>query len=168
MRRQIDYGAKLGVPWGISGSAYNARDLELTYQYSNFGVPGLGLKRGLAENVIAPYATALATMVDPGAAARTSSASRASVHADAMAYEALDYTPSGYPKESVATVRAFMAHHRGMTIVAIANALLDGAMRTRFMGANRAGDGIALAGTRTPRDVTVARPWSGGGKVCRE
>ena len=66
VQRQIDYGAELGVPWGISESAYNARDLELTYQYSNFGVPGLGLKRGLGENVvIAPYATALAAMVDP-------------------------------------------------------------------------------------------------------
>src|SRR5206468_6692152 len=72
VRRQIDYGAKLGVPWGISESAYHARDLEFTYQYSNFGVPGLGLKRGLAENVvIAPYATALATMVDPAGAARS-------------------------------------------------------------------------------------------------
>jgi cyclic beta-1,2-glucan synthetase len=45
VRRQIKYGAELGVPWGISESAFNARDLELTYQYSNFGVPGLGLKR---------------------------------------------------------------------------------------------------------------------------
>ena len=69
VRRQIEYGEKLGLPWGISESAYNARDLELTYQYSNFGVPGLGLKRGLGENrVIAPYATGLATMVDPSAA----------------------------------------------------------------------------------------------------
>ncbi len=65
VRRQIKYGAELGVPWGVSESAYNVRDLELTYQYSNFGVPGLGLKRGLSEDaVIAPYATALAAMVD--------------------------------------------------------------------------------------------------------
>ncbi len=71
VRRQIDYGAALKTPWGVSESAYNARDLEFTYQYSNFGVPGLGLKRGLADNkVIAPYATALASMVDPQAAAR--------------------------------------------------------------------------------------------------
>ena len=70
VRRQIDYAVKLGLPWGVSESAYNARDLELTYQYSNFGVPGLGLKRGLGENrVFAPYATALAAMVDPRAAA---------------------------------------------------------------------------------------------------
>ena len=71
VRRQIAYGASLGLPWGVSESAYNIRDLELTYQYSNFGVPGLGLKRGLGENaVVAPYATALASMVDPAAAAR--------------------------------------------------------------------------------------------------
>ena len=62
VRRQIAYGASLGLPWGVSESAYNTRDLEFTYQYSNFGVPGLGLKRGLGENaVVAPYATALAS-----------------------------------------------------------------------------------------------------------
>ena len=65
VRRQIAYGKALGLPWGVSESAYNVRDLEFTYQYSNFGVPGLGLKRGLGENaVVAPYATALASMVD--------------------------------------------------------------------------------------------------------
>ena len=71
VRRQRKYGAERGVPWGVSESAYNARDLELTYQYSNFGVPGLGLKRGLSEDVVvAPYATALAAMIDPTAAAQ--------------------------------------------------------------------------------------------------
>ena len=69
VRRQIEYGAERGVPWGVSESAYNARDLNLNYQYSSFGVPGLGLKRGLSEDVvIAPYATALAAMIDPAAA----------------------------------------------------------------------------------------------------
>ena len=77
VRRHQRYGAGLGVPWGISESAYNARDLELTYQYSNFGVPGLGLKRGLGEDaVVAPYATALAAMVDPKAAAENFGAPR--------------------------------------------------------------------------------------------
>ena len=66
--RQIEYGAERGVPWGISESAFNARDIDFTYQYSSFGVPGLGLKRGLSQDlVIAPYATALAAMVDPAA-----------------------------------------------------------------------------------------------------
>src|SRR4029453_5070227 len=71
VRRQIQYGFERGVPWGISESAYNVRDLGLTYQYSSFGVPGLGLERGLSEDlVVAPYATALAAMVDAPAAAR--------------------------------------------------------------------------------------------------
>ena len=122
VRRQMKYGAELGMPWGVSESAYNARDLELTYQYSNFGVPGLGLKRGLSENaVIAPYATALAAMVDPEAAAQNFSRL---LIAGALGhfgwYEALDYTPSRVPEgESVAIVRAYMAHHQGMTLVAL-------------------------------------------------
>jgi len=70
VRRQIDYGRELGIPWGVSEAAYNVRDLEMTYQYSSFGVPGLGLKRGLSEDrVIAPYATGLAALVAPRAAA---------------------------------------------------------------------------------------------------
>ena len=86
VRRQIDYGAERGVPWGVSESAYNARDLELTYQYSNFGVPGLGLKRGLGENVVvAPYATALAAMVDPRPRRATSRGSPRSARAAATA-----------------------------------------------------------------------------------
>ena len=100
VRRQMKYGAELGVPWGVSESAYNARDLELTYQYSNFGVPGLGLKRGLSENtVIAPYATALAAMVDPKAAARNFSRLAAAGGLGRYGwYEALDYTPTRLPE----------------------------------------------------------------------
>jgi cyclic beta-1,2-glucan synthetase len=64
VERQIEYGKKRGVPWGISESGYNAIDVHLNYQYRAFGVPSLGLKRGLAEDlVIAPYASALALMV---------------------------------------------------------------------------------------------------------
>ena len=86
MQRQIDYGAKLGVPWGVSESAYNARDLEFTYQYSNFGVPGLGLKRGLGENVVvAPYATALAAWSIRRLRRATSLGSPRSARAAAMA-----------------------------------------------------------------------------------
>ena len=86
VKRQIEYGEELGLPWGVSESAYNARDLELTYQYSNFGVPGLGLKRGLSENkVVAPYATGLAAMVDGEAALANYGRSRPSARAAGMA-----------------------------------------------------------------------------------
>ena len=163
VQRQIDYGAKLGVPWGVSESAYNARDLEFTYQYSNFGVPGLGLKRGLGENVVvAPYATALASMVDPQAAARNFDR-LAAIGASGRYgfYEALDYTPSRLPEgKSIAIVRAFMTHHQGMTIVAIADALLDGAMRARFHAEPIVQATELLLQERMPRGVAAAHPWA--------
>ncbi|MGC2781213.1 MAG: glucoamylase family protein, partial [Bradyrhizobium sp.] len=161
VRRQKTYAAALGLPWGMSESAYNARDLEFTYQYSNFGVPGLGLKRGLGENVVvAPYATGLATMVDPGAAVRNF-ARLAAVGARGRYgfYEALDYTRTRLPEgKDVAIVRAFMAHHQGMTMVAIANALLDGKMRARFHAEPMVQATELLLQERTPRDVALAHP----------
>ena len=161
VRRHERYGAELGVPWGVSESAYNARDLELTYQYSNFGVPGLGWKRGLgADAVIAPYATALAAMVDPEAAVRNFSRLAAAGGRGRYGwYEALDYTPARLPEdESVAIVRAYMAHHQGMTVVAIADALYDGVMRVRFHAEPMIQATELLLQERTPRGVAVARP----------
>jgi len=161
VRRQIRYGAGLGVPWGVSESAYNARDLEFTYQYSNFGVPGLGLQRGLGENVvITPYATALGAMVDPEAAARNYARLTAAGGRGKYGwYEALDYTPSRLPaREKVAVVRAHMAHHQGMTVVAIADALQDGKMRARFHAEPMIQATELLLQERPPRDVLVARP----------
>jgi cyclic beta-1,2-glucan synthetase len=163
VRRQVAYAAKLGLPWGISESAYNARDLELTYQYSNFGVPGLGLKRGLGENrVIAPYATALAAMVDPRAAvANLNRLAEIGARGSYGFYEALDYTPSRVPEgQNVGIVRAFMAHHQGMTIVAIADALLDGAMRARFHAEPIVKATELLLQERMPRDVAATRLWA--------
>ena len=159
--RQIRYATALGVPWGISESAYNARDLDFTYQYSNFGVPSLGLKRGLSANlVIAPYATALAAMV------RSADAVDNLVRLAALGalgrygfYEAIDYTPARVPKgQSQAIVRAFMAHHQGMTILAIANVVDDGIMRRRFHAEPCIQATELLLQERTPRDVSVVRP----------
>ncbi len=161
VQRQIQYGAELGVPWGVSESAYNVRDVELTYQYSNFGVPGLGLKRGLSENaVIAPYATALAAMVDPKRAALNFVRLIAiGARGRYGLYEALDYTRSRVPEGSrLAIVRAFMAHHQGMSVVAIANVLLDGRMRQRFHAEPRIQATELLLQERAPRDVSVAHP----------
>jgi cyclic beta-1,2-glucan synthetase len=161
VRRQRKYGAELGVPWGVSESAYNARDLDFVYQYSNFGVPGLGLKRGLSDDaVIAPYATALAAMVDAEAAARNfASLTEAGGRGRYGWYEALDYTRARLPAdEPVAIVRAYMAHHQGMTLVAIGNALHDGAMRARFHADPMIQATELLLQERTPRDLAVARP----------
>ncbi|RBP10416.1 cyclic beta-1,2-glucan synthetase [Roseiarcus fermentans] len=161
--RQIEYGEEIGLPWGISESAYNARDLELTYQYSNFGVPGLGLKRGLGENrVIAPYATGLATMVDPSAsAANFERLTAIGARGRYGFYEAVDFTPIRVPEgEPLAIVRAFMAHHQGMTIAGIANAVFDGAMRERFHAEPIVQATELLLQERVPREVASARAWA--------
>ncbi|WP_456085342.1 GH36-type glycosyl hydrolase domain-containing protein [Magnetospirillum molischianum] len=163
VRRQIEYGATLRLPWGISESAYSARDQEFTYQYSNFGVPSLGLKRGLGKNrVIAPYATALAAMVDPhAAAANLNRLTTDGARGRYGFYEALDFTPSRVPEgETVSVVRAYMAHHQGMTIIAIADALFDGTMRTRFHAEPIVQATELLLQERMPRDVSVAHPWA--------
>ena len=158
VQQQISHAAGLGLPWGMSESAYNARDLELTYQYSNFGVPCLGLKRGLgADAVIAPYATALAAMVEPERATRNL-ARLADLGALGRYgfYEAIDYTRSRLPEGApFALVRAFMAHHQGMTIVAIANVLFHGIMRRRFHAEPMVRATELLLQERTPRDVSV-------------
>jgi cyclic beta-1,2-glucan synthetase len=161
VRRQRKYGTERGVPWGVSESAYNARDLELTYQYSNFGVPGLGLKRGLSEDVVvAPYATALAAMIDPEAAAKNFvRLAEAGASSRYGFYEALDYTATRVPEDQrVAIVRAYMAHHQGMSLVALANVLYEGVMRARFHAEPRMQATELLLQERTPRDVLVARP----------
>ena len=159
--RQIRYGAERGVPWGVSESGYNARDLEMTYQYSSFGVPGLGLRRGLSEDVvIAPYATGLAAMIDPTAAIQNFRRLAAAGASGAYGfYEALDYTAARLPEVAqVAVIRAYMAHHQGMVVVAIANVVHDGAMRARFHAEPIVQATELLLQERTPRDVAVARP----------
>jgi cyclic beta-1,2-glucan synthetase len=161
VQRQQSYAAALGLPWGISESSFNARDLEMTYQYSNFGVPGLGLKRGLADNrVIAPYATGLAAMVDPQAAVRNFAA-LAALGAEGRHgfYEAVDLTPERVPAgERFSLVRSFMAHHQGMTITAIANVLQGGALRARFHAAPMIKAVELLLQERVPRDAASTPP----------
>ena len=135
VRRQIDYGRQRGVPWGISECGYNTVDAALNYQYRAFGVPGLGLMRGLGEDlVIAPYATALALMVDAGAACENLQRLAAEGMLGRFGfYEAVDYTPARMRRtESRSVVRSFMAHHQGMSLLSIAHLLLDRPMQRRF------------------------------------
>ena len=158
---QIRYGEDRKVPWGVSESAYNVRDVHLTYQYSDFGVPGLGFKRGLGEDVVvAPYATALAAMVDPKDAVENFVRLKEAGAQGAYGfYEALDYTPSRLPEgDRVAVVRAYMAHHQGMTVVALDNVVHDGVMRRRFHAHPLIQAAELLLQERTPRSVAVARP----------
>ncbi|MGA9421838.1 MAG: glucoamylase family protein, partial [Rhodanobacteraceae bacterium] len=135
VRRQIAYGQQHGLPWGISESGYNLVDASLNYQYRAFGVPDLGLKRGLADDlVVAPYASMLALPIVPQAAA-----ANLQRLADSGAlgrygfYEAIDYTPGRLSRDqSSSVVFSFMAHHQGMSLLALVQALRHQPMQRRF------------------------------------
>jgi cellobiose phosphorylase len=135
VERQIDYGSQQGVPWGMSESGYNAVDVHLNYQYRAFGVPGLGLKRGLGDDlVVAPYASALALMVAPEAACLNLQRLAAGGLAGRFGlFEAIDYTPTRQRRgESSAIIRSYMAHHQAMSLLSCAHVLLARPMQRRF------------------------------------
>ena len=164
--RQIHYAGELGVPWGISESGFNARDLAQTYQYSSFGVPGLGLKRGLSEDtVVAPYATGLAAMIQPGGRGpQLRPLARCRCRKVATASARRSTTPlAGFPKgRRWPIVKSYMAHHQGMALVALGNVLnnrVDGrALPRRPDGrGNRAAAAGAHAARRARRPTTRRR-----------
>ena len=135
VKRQIEYGKRRGTPWGISESGYNMVDIHLNYQYRAFGVPGMGLKRGLAEDlVVAPYASMLALMVDPEEACQNlQRMAKNGMVGKYGFYEAIDYSPSRLPRgQSSMIIHSFMAHHEGMCLLSLAYLLLDRPMQKRF------------------------------------
>jgi cellobiose phosphorylase len=133
--RQIAYGRQRSLPWGISESGYNTVDANLNYQYHAFGVPGLGLTRGLAEDlVVAPYASALGLLVAPEeACSNLQKLAGLGLEGPYGFYEAVDFTPARLPRgQTSAIVRSFMSHHQGMNLLALSHVLLDGPMQRRF------------------------------------
>ncbi len=166
--RQIEYGRQRAVPWGISESCYNATDMHHVYQYRAFGVPGLGLKRGLGEDlVIAPYASALALMVMPQDACRNLQIMAEKGFLGAYGFfEAIDYTPSRVPRgKDCAIVRAFMAHHQGMSLLALTYVLQQQPMQRRFMASpHGTGDRFTAAGARAETWSDLASPCGRSGR----
>ncbi|MBF0300674.1 MAG: phosphorylase, partial [Oligoflexia bacterium] len=161
VKRQILYGEQRSVPWGVSESAYNERDIHFTYQYSNFGVPGLGLKRGLVNDlVIAPYATILAAMYDSVSAVKNlKRLLKLSACGLFGFYEAIDFTKERLPEnKEVVVVKTYMTHHQGMSLISIANVLYDGIFRKRFHLVPMVQATELLLQERTPTNVIVEKP----------
>jgi cyclic beta-1,2-glucan synthetase len=156
VRRHIAYGVERGVPWGMSESAYNVRDRSYTYQYRGFGVPDLALKRGLSkELVIAPYATALALMIEPHQAVRNLSALEAEGALGPYGFrDAIDYTRP-LPGSRKAVVGAYMAHHIGMSLVAFDNALHGKIWQQRFHSDPLVRSAELILQERIPRRLVV-------------
>ncbi|HUQ71075.1 MAG TPA: glucoamylase family protein, partial [Planctomycetaceae bacterium] len=134
--RQIEYGRQNRVPWGVSESCYNVTDAQFTYQYRAFGVPGLGLQRGLGEDlVIAPYASVMALLVAPQAsAANLERMEAAGWLGEYGFFDAVDHTPArSGPDQSPVPCRTYMAHHSGMSLLALDSVLHDQPMQKRFL-----------------------------------
>ena len=165
--RQREYGQQHRVPWGISESAYAFTDHDGNYQYRTFGVPGLGLKRGLENDlVIAPYATALAALVGPSVASQNFArlASEGLTGRYGM-YESIDYRPRNREIDAASDtaerpqiVRAFFAHHQGMSLVALANVLCEDVFVKRFHADPRVQASELLLQERIPREAILAEP----------
>jgi cyclic beta-1,2-glucan synthetase len=158
---QINYGRDHGVPWGVSESAYNARNPQLTYQYGPFGVPGMGLKRGLSENVVvAPYATLLGALIAPRAAMKNlQHLKREGALGRFGFYDAIDYTAERLaPDQKKAVVQAFMTHHQGMSLVALDNLLHANIMQTRFHSDALVKAHELLLQERIPHGVPATHP----------
>ena len=158
VKEQIAHGRRLGTPWGISEAAFNARDHLFNYQYTNFGVPTLGLKRGLGQNaVIAPYASILASQYDPLAALENLEELRSLGALGAYGFhDAVDFTPTRVPTGArCAVVYNYYAHHHGMSIAAVANVVLNGILRELFHSDPVIEAAELLLQEKAPRDIPV-------------
>jgi len=153
---QIAYGRRRRVPWGISESAYNLRDQQLTYQYRAFGVPGMGFRRGLDRDlVVAPYASALAAMPAPDAAFdNLATLERLGALGPHGFWDALDYSRPD-PDGAFAMVETVMAHHVGMSLVAFANVLGVSRWPMRFLRVPTARAAELLLQERVPRSLVA-------------
>ena len=159
--RQIEYGRQRGIPWGISESCYATTDALGVYQYRAFGVPGLGLKRGLADDlVVAPYASALALMVAPRAACENLQALAAiGYHGTYGLYEAIDFTPARMPRGTRSVpLCSFMAHHQGMSLLALDYLLQNQPMQRRFLSDPAFKVSSLLLCERVPRITSPLQP----------
>jgi len=161
VQRQIAYGRQKNVPWGISEAGYYGFDAQMNYQYRGFGVPGLGFKRGLSDDlVISPYASLLALSIQPQAVMKNI-ADLEKLHMLGLYgfYESIDYTESRLSLgQEHGVVRSYYAHHQGMIMLALANYLQDEAMISRFHAAPRVESVELLLQERIPRQAPIETP----------
>ncbi len=160
LKNQIKFGKKRNIPWGVSESGFNAFDLNLNYQYKAFGIPELGLKRGLGNDiVVAPYATLLALPWEPEKAVENIRRMKKEGFEGLYGlYEAIDYTPSRLGRgEKYRVVKSFMAHHQGMSLLALDNYFNDNIMQKRFHSNPLIKAAELLLQERVPSRVTYTK-----------
>ncbi len=179
---QKRYGKQRHIPWGVSESGYSALDFNLNYQYKAFGVPELGLKRGLADDMVtAPYAVLLAITIDPSAVAENiKRLGNMGMEGDWGYYEAIDFTPSRMDSGSWSKiVKSFMAHHQGMSLAALNNYFNRNILQERFHADPEIKSAELLLQERVPNNaiytkehkeegvVSLKKPEQGTGETIR-
>lgn len=157
---QKRWGDKTGKPWGVSESGFYGFDPGMAYQYKAHGVQSIGLKRGLDQDiVVAPYASFLALLLAPKSAGRNLRRLRdMGLEGIYGLYEAVDFTPNRLQGEEMAVVRSFMAHHLGMSLVAIDNTLKGNIMQERFLRDCSMGAFRELLQEKVPVGSPVMKP----------
>lgn len=158
---QRSYGNKRNRPWGFSESAYNFLNLDMHYQYRAFGAPGLGLKRGLADAyVVAPYASALAMMIEPKSSMRNL-VELEKIGAEGLFgfYDAVDFTASHLREgQSFSVVRTYMVHHHGMSLLAFENLLNNWSINRYFHSDPKIKSCELILQEKIPRGVPIKEP----------
>lgn len=163
VERQREYGRQHGIPWGISESGFNSRDVSQNYQYRAFGVPGLGFKRGLNEDlVVAPYATAMAVIDAPYEATLNLQRMAAMGAMNELGFfEAIDFSPARLMNnQKFAIVKSHMAHHQGMALLGLVQHLLNQPMQRRFMLDPQLKSVDLLLQERLPQALSLIYPHS--------
>lgn len=154
--RHIKYCSSKGVPWGVSESGFNKVDTQFNYQYSSFGVPGLGFRPRLGDElVVAPYASMLALIINPDkACSNLQEMSKQGFEGKYGFYEAVDYTPSRLSSgETKTIIRSFMSHHQSMSFLSLAYVINNKMMQKRFLNNLMLRSATILLEERVPRVV---------------
>lgn len=131
---QKKYAKKLEIPWGISESAYYLQDLNYNYQYKAFGIPWLGVKRGLKEEVVvSPYSTVISIDKDSRNAIKNiKELKKEDAYGKYGFYDAIDYTPNRVGNKKKEIVKTYMAHHQALILLSLNNFFNNGILKDRF------------------------------------
>lgn len=139
-----------GRLWGCSESAYYCFDAEMNYQYKAHGVQELALMRyAKKEMVLSPYSVYLALCIAPISARKAITAYEQELGTGIYGlYEAVDFSDGG-------VVHSYMAHHMGMSLLAIANVCFDNIFVRRFMNHPRTAAFYELLQEKIPINASI-------------
>ncbi len=156
---QKKYAKKLNIPWGISESAFYLQDLNYNYQYKAFGIPYLGVKRGLKnEVVVSPYSTIMT--IDKNAKdvfKNIKTLKKAGGYGRYGFYDAIDYTPNRVGKKGKSVVKTYMAHHQALILLSINNFLNRDILKERFMKNQEIKTFEILLQERVPQNIIFTK-----------